>query len=72
MPGDSDKEVSDEITKNVLTNNKVVRKLQGNGDFRSRECINYLKECDICCTNAPFSLFASLFSLIVKYNKNIY
>lgn len=69
MPGDSDKEVSDEIIRDVLKNNKVVRKLQGNGDFRSRECINYLKECDICCTNPPFSLFASLFSLIVKYNK---
>ncbi len=69
IPGDSDKEVSDEIIRDVLKNNKVVRKLQGNGDFRSRECINYLKECDICCTNPPFSLFASLFSLIVKYNK---
>ena len=28
-----------------------------------------MKECDICCTNPPFSLFASLFSLLIKYEK---
>lgn len=30
--------------------------LEGNGDFRSDECIEYLKECDIVVTNPPFSL----------------
>lgn len=30
--------------------------LKGNGDFRSAECIEYLKECDIVVTNPPFSL----------------
>lgn len=30
--------------------------LEGNGDFRSDECIEYLKECDIVATNPPFSL----------------
>ena len=32
--------------------------------------MEYLRECYIWCTNPPFSLFASLFSLLVKYNKS--
>ena len=31
--------------------------LVSNGDFRSQECIDILKESDIVCTNPPFSLF---------------
>lgn len=69
MPGEKGKEVSDEVIKNVLRNQNIVKKLSGNGDFRSPECVKYLKECDICCTNPPFSLFSSLFSLLVKYDK---
>lgn len=69
MPGEKGKEVSDEVIKNVLKNQNIVKKLSGNGDFRSPECVKYLKECDICCTNPPFSLFSSLFSLLVKYDK---
>ena len=53
----------------MLKNKKIVRKLKGSGDFRSEECVKYLKECDICCTNPPFSLFSELFSLLMKYNK---
>lgn len=30
--------------------------LEGNGDFRSQECLNLLDECDIVVTNPPFSL----------------
>lgn len=69
MPGNVDEEVSDEVIKSVLEKKNVVRKLSGTGDFRSMECVEYLKECDICCTNPPFSLFSSLFSLLVKYEK---
>lgn len=69
MPGTVDEEVSDEVIKSVLEKKNVVRKLSGTGDFRSKECVEYLKECDICCTNPPFSLFSSLFSLLVKYEK---
>ena len=36
--------------KNVLTT------LQGNGDFRSPECVELLKDADIVVTNPPFSL----------------
>lgn len=69
IPGKSREEVSDETIKKVLNKKNVIRKLLGNGDFRSEECIEFLKECDICCTNPPFSLFSELFSLLVKYNK---
>ena len=69
MPGKINEEVSDKDIKKVLETKNVVKKLGGNGDFRSEECIEYLKECDICCTNPPFSLFSELFSLLIKYNK---
>lgn len=69
MPGNIGEEISDEIIRKVLQKNGIVKRLKGDGDFRSDECIKYLKECDICCTNPPFSLFATLFSLLVKYEK---
>lgn len=69
MPGDIGEEVSDEAIKAVMEKKGTVKRLKGSGDFRSDECIEYLKECDICCTNPPFSLFAALFSLLVKYEK---
>ena len=69
IPGRIGKEVDDLTIKKILSKKGVVKKLIGNGDFRSEECVKYLKECDICCTNPPFSLFVDLFSLLVKYNK---
>lgn len=44
-------------------------KLKGNGDFRSEECLDFLKECDIVCTNPPFSLFREYLALLIEYNK---
>lgn len=44
--------------------------LNGNGDFRSEECIEILKECDIVCTNPPFSLFKEFISLINEHKKS--
>ena len=43
--------------------------LQGNGDFRSPECIAIMNECDIVCTNPPFSLFRSFVDIIMKADK---
>ena len=43
--------------------------LEGNGDFRSLECIELLKQSDIVCTNPPFSLFREYVAQLVKYNK---
>ena len=43
--------------------------LAGDGDFRSPECVEILRECDIVCTNPPFSLMKEFLPLILKYNK---
>lgn len=47
---------------------KVVE-LEGNGDFRSEECINFLKEADIVVTNPPFSLFREYVAQLMEYEK---
>ena len=36
---------------------KIEKPLNSDGDFRSEECLNILKQCDIVVTNPPFSLF---------------
>lgn len=43
--------------------------LNGDGDFRSEECLKYLKECDIVVTNPPFSLFREFISLLESFDK---
>ncbi len=43
--------------------------LKGNGDFRSEECIELLKQADIVCTNPPFSLFREYVAQLVEYDK---
>lgn len=44
--------------------------LKGDGDFRSDECIELLKESDIVVTNPPFSLFREYIAQLIEYNKN--
>ncbi len=46
-----------------------VRPLQGDGDFRSAECIELLKQADIVVTNPPFSLFREYVAQLIKYDK---
>lgn len=43
--------------------------LDGDGDFRSSECVELLKESDIVVTNPPFSLFREFIALLMKYEK---
>lgn len=43
--------------------------LIGNGDFRSPECIDILNECDIVCTNPPFSVYREFFAAIMQAKK---
>ena len=53
-----------------LDDNEVkVSELKGNGDFRSEECIELLKESDIVVTNPPFSLFRDYIATLVQYDK---
>lgn len=67
--GEGTEEFSDEFVAEFLKNTKVIKKLEGNGDFRSPECIAYLKACDIVVTNPPFSLFKEIVAEVVKYKK---
>jgi adenine-specific DNA modification methylase len=62
--------VSDEDIENLLKSKKRgVKKLKGSGDFRSDECIEYLKQADIVVTNPPFSLFRDYVALLMEYEK---
>lgn len=67
--GDKDNELSDEFIENWLKRKRLIRKLKGDGDFRSNECIRLLKQADIIVTNPPFSLFKEMMYLLVKYKK---
>lgn len=46
-----------------------VIELKGNGDFRSEECMEFLKEADIVVTNPPFSLFREYVKQLMEYEK---
>jgi hypothetical protein len=46
-----------------------IKPLKGDGDFRSDECIELLKESDIIVTNPPFSLFREYVAQLVENNK---
>ena len=47
----------------------TLKALQGNGDFRSNECLNLLKRADIVVTNPPFSMFRDFLKKLISYNK---
>lgn len=46
-----------------------IQYLDGDGDFRSSESINLLKEADIVVTNPPFSLFREYVAQLIEYDK---
>lgn len=43
--------------------------LNGDGDFRSPECVELLKQADIVVTNPPFSLFREYIAQLMEYDK---
>ena len=43
--------------------------LKGDGDFRSKECIEFLKQADIVVTNPPFSLLREYVAQLIEYEK---
>lgn len=54
----------------LLKNKKnILTLLKENGDFRSEECIELLKEADIVVTNPPFSLFREYVAQLMEYEK---
>ena len=64
-----------EITKDENCDGKINRDdaikttLKMNGDFRSPECIELLKEADIVVTNPAFSLFREFVAQLIEYDK---
>ena len=72
---DSDKAIKLEYDGDK-NNNKVpdldeigIIHLESDGDFRSEECIEILKQVDIVVTNPPFSLFREYIAQLMKYKK---
>ena len=53
----------------IKDDKNVLSSLHGNGDFRSQECIELLKEADIVVTNPPFSLFREYIGQLMEYGK---
>jgi hypothetical protein len=71
----SDQAIMLEYTGDTNKNNQpdpqeigIVR-LKGDGDFRSDESVELLKEADIVVTNPPFSLFREFVSLLIEHDK---
>jgi hypothetical protein len=73
--GDSEKSIfleyiGDKNGNRVPDVNEIgVNYLQGDGDFRSPESIELLKQSDIVVTNPPFSLFRDFVNQLIKYDK---
>jgi len=53
----------------LKSNKNCMTLLEGDGDFRSRECLELLKEADIVVTNPPFSLFREYISQLQNFQK---
>lgn len=49
--------------------NPVRTELEGDGDFRSDEAVEYLQQSDIVVTNPPFSLFREYVAQLMEYEK---
>ena len=46
-----------------------IHNFKGDGDFRSSECVDLLKEADLVATNPPFSLFKEFVEYLMSYKK---
>ena len=47
----------------------IISRLKGDGDFRSDECVELLKQADIVVTNPPFSLFREYVAQLIEHDK---
>lgn len=54
----------------LLHNTDAVTTLEGDGDFRSDECVAILDRSDVVVTNPPFSLFRDFIDLMISHNKD--
>lgn len=51
------------------TNGHNIIDMDGDGDFRSAECVELLKQSDVVVTNPPFSLFRDFVAQLMEYDK---
>lgn len=59
-----------DVAKLFMTGDNELVELNGDGDFRSPECIELLDEADIVVTNPPFSLFREYLGTLVEHQKH--
>lgn len=53
----------------LLKNKKNTLSRLNSGDFRSKECVELLRECDVVVTNPPFSLFREYVAQLIEHKK---
>ncbi len=69
IDGDGEFNLKDVAQQLKANKNNEWTPLEGDGDFRSEESIDLLKQSDIVVTNPPFSLFREYIKQLVKYDK---
>lgn len=69
LNGDGATDMSD-VDLLIRSGCNVLTRLRGNGDFRSPECVEMLREADVVVTNPPFSLFREYVSQLVRFQKH--
>lgn len=68
MTGDSALDM-DNIKALLESEGNELTELDGNGDFRSNECLKLMDEADIVVTNPPFSLFSEYVAVLMEHKK---
>jgi hypothetical protein len=66
--GDGDVDMLD-VAELFRQGENSIEKLEGNGDFRSAECLELLNEADIVVTNPPFSMFIEYVLTLIAHSK---
>lgn len=61
--------VSDADIEALLHTKGIVKRLKGDGDYKSEECLKYLSQSDVVVTNPPFSKFREYLATLMKYQK---
>lgn len=60
---------ADDIDYLLRNKRNVLTLLKGDGDFRSPECVELLRQADVVVTNPPFSLFREYVAQLIEYRK---
>ncbi len=69
MDGDGEFNLKDVAKQLKANKHNEWMPLEGDGDFRSEECVDLLKQSDVVVTNPPFSLFREYVKQLFDYNK---